>query len=278
VKKGPVYAIIGSVLLLLCLLLVNTKPPKVNDSEISGEGDHMASATKSVDFDSIVIASKKNLGQHGLSELQKVELQLKSCKDSSEMIPYLDAYADVWKEHKAWIPAAYYYSLAAKLEKSEKKLNFAAQLFLDLARNEHSEGLMSWEVAQAVSNYELVNEMNPENDSAKIGLAECYFGIGEAMKGVVLLKEVTSKTPEHKEANLLLGQQGLVSGQFDKSKERFETVLKNHSDNLEAMLGLAESLKGLGNTQEAKQVLEQCKKYIKNPAFAKDIDDYIKTF
>jgi hypothetical protein len=33
------------------------------------------------------------------------------------------------------------------------------------------------------------------------------------------------------------------------------------------------------NTEEkAKQLLEECKKLIDNPAFAKDIEEYIKTF
>jgi hypothetical protein len=44
------------------------------------------------------------------------------------------------------------------------------------------------------------------------------------------------------------------------------------------MLGLAEALKGLGEIEKAKQLLEECKKLIDNPAFAKDIEEYIKTF
>ena len=55
-------------------------------------------------------------------------------------------------------------------------------------------------------------------------------------------------------------------------------VLKNEPKNVEAMLGLAEALKGLGEIEKAKQLLEECKKLIDNPAFAKDIEEYIKTF
>ena len=98
------------------------------------------------------------------------------------------------------------------------------------------------------------------------------------MKGVVLVKEITAKEPENKAANLLLGQQGLISQQYDKAKQRFETVLKNEPKNVEAMLGLAEALKGLGEIEKAKKLLEECKKLIDNPAFAKDIEEYIKTF
>ena len=43
------------------------------------------------------------------------------------------------------------------------------------------------------------------------------------------------------------------------------------------MLGLAEAYKAQGENQKAIALLLECKKQINNPAFAKDIDDYIKS-
>ncbi|GAA4452234.1 hypothetical protein GCM10023092_10890 [Rurimicrobium arvi] len=232
----------------------------------------------SLDLDSFENAVKRGFPQHALASFQKVERQLQSTHDSSQMQPLFQEMGDIYKEHKNLPLAAYYYYLSAKLANSEKSLTFAAQLLLDLARKEHEEGLQHWEAANAIAGFEKLLQLNPGNDSARISLAECYFGTGEAMKGVVLLKEITNKDPENKAANLLLGQQGLVSGQFDKAKQRFETVLKNDPENLEAMLGLAEALKGTGEKEKAIALLQDCKKLIKNPEFAKDIDEYIKTF
>ena len=126
--------------------------------------------------------------------------------------------------------------------------------------------------------FEHIIKLNPNNDTAKIGLAECYFGTGAAMKGVVVLKEITNKEPDNIPANLLLGQQGLISGQFEKAKLRFETVLKKEPKNLEAMLGLAEAYKELGEKDKAVKLLENFKLLVNNPAIAKDVDAYIKTF
>jgi predicted Zn-dependent protease len=230
------------------------------------------------DIDSFIVASKKSLAQHALGELQGVEKKLMALSDSSQMPSLFTEYAKIWQEHKYPSIAAYYYSLSAKLENSEKKLTFAAQLFLDLARNEHSAELQNWEANSAKACFERCVQLNPQNDTIKIGLAECYFGTGEAMKGVVLLKELTTKDPENIAANLLLGQQGIISGQFDKAQQRFEAVLKKEPKNLDALLGLAEVYKELGEKEKAKALLENFKNLVNNPAVAKEVDNYIKTF
>jgi len=281
VKKAPLISVFIALILVAVIYFGgNTKPPmpKASAEKATTAGGPMQQKASPFDVDSLIIASKKSMAQHALGELQAVDIQLRKVTDSAQLSPIFGQYAQIWKEHKQFPLAAYFYSLEAKLEKSEKKLTFAAQLFLDLARNEHSAELQTWEASNAIACFEDILKLNPSNDSAKLALAECYFGTGEAMKGVVLVKEITSKEPENKAANLLLGQQGLISQQFDKAKQRFETVLKNEPKNVEAMLGLAEALKGLGEKQKAKALLEDCKKIINNPAFAKDIDEYIKTF
>jgi tetratricopeptide (TPR) repeat protein len=281
VKKAPIFSVLAALLLVVGIYWgANTTPPKPKEmaekpSMGTGQGN---SNTNQLDVDSLIIASKKALAQHALGELQAIDQQMRKVTDSAQFAPIFGKYAQVWQEHKQFPLAAYYYSLEAKLEKSEKKLTFAAQLFLDLARKEHSAELQTWEANSGIACFEQLLKFNPSNDSAKLSLAECYFGTGEAMKGVVLVKEITAKDPENKAANLLLGQQGLISQQFDKAKQRFETVLKKEPKNVEAMLGLAEALKGLGEKEKAKLLLENCKKIIDNPDFAKDIDEYIKTF
>src|SRR5690606_20055438 len=132
--------------------------------------------------------------------------------------------ADNWMGHNQKPVAAHYYLQAAKLENSEKKLTFAARLFLELVRKAPSEDIQAWEGQQAIEGFQRALRINPENDSAKLSLAECYIGTGATMEGVMLLREITEKDPDNITANLILGQQGIVSGQFDKAISRFETV------------------------------------------------------
>jgi lipopolysaccharide biosynthesis regulator YciM len=272
-----IFAALG--LLAGIYFLGNTNPPKPKDAPAAAAGGQaMHEHQKEASFDSVLLAAKKTMPQHVLAELMEVDKKIALLQDSVQMVPLLEQYGHIWQEHKQLAVAAFYYSLAAKLEKSEKKLNFAARLFLELAREEHNAGVQAWEVNRAISTFNTNLQLNPDNDTAKLGLAECYFGSGEAMKGVALVKEILQKDPEHIQGNLMLGQQGLVSEQYAKAQQRFETVLKRDPKNLEGMLGLAEAYKGQGQKDQAVTLLEQCKRIINKPEFTKDVDNYIKSF
>ena len=234
--------------------------------------------THPASFDSILRAATTELPQHAKEEVALAEKEIASQPDSASMTVGFDKLAKVWQEHKQLPVAAYYYMYAGKLVNSEKKLNFAAQLFLDLARKSTSESVQAWEGQMAIDGFKQVLAINPENDTATVNLAECYIGIGETMQGVLMLREFTTKKPDNIPANLILGQQGIISGQFDKAILRFNNVLGREPENIEALLGLAEVYKNKGDKNKAVEILERTKKIMNNPDFTKDIDNYIKSF
>ncbi len=278
----PVHyiTIVGAIALAAILYFAgNTVPPKKPGAEAPvAEGSHAPHAVKPASFDSILSAAKQHLPQHAADEVKAIENELTAIRDSSRMAVVFDTLARVWQEHKEIPIAAYYYMLAAKLENSEKKLTFAAQLFLDLARKAKSEDVQAWEGQMAIDGFNRALKINPDNDTTKVNLAECYIGTGETMQGVMMLREVTVKDPDNITANLILGQQGIVSGQFDRAIGRFERVVKKEPKNVEGLLGLAEAYKGKGDKQKAIDLLEQSKKVMNNPEFSKDIDQYINSF
>lgn len=267
--------IVSSVLVWVLFRWGNTAPPK-EDSNISVATPSHAPAQ--INADSLIKVSKADLPNHAQETITALEHELSALKDSVKMAPLFEKLADVWLEHKRFLPVAYYHMIAARLENSEKKLNFAAQLFLDLARRADDAALQAWEGQMAISGFSRVLELNSDNDTAKVHLAECYIGTGETMQGVLLLREVTEKNPDNIPANLILGQQGIVSGQLDKAIARFETVLRQEPKNLEAILGMAEALKNKGDKTKAIALLEQAKELMNHPGFSKDIDEYIKSF
>lgn len=215
---------------------------------------------------------------HAAEEIKTMEQRLAATRDSSRMAVVFDTLGRIWQDHGQIPLAAYYYLQSGKLENSEKKLTFAAQLFLELARKATSEGMQVWEGQLAIEGFSAAQKLNPANETTKVGLAECLIGTGETMQGVMLLREVTEKNPDNVPANLILGQQGIVSGQFDRAAARFEAVLRKEPENLEALLGLAEVYKNQGNKAKAIELLERSKKVMNNPEFSKDINEYIKSF
>jgi lipopolysaccharide biosynthesis regulator YciM len=185
----------------------------------------------------------------------------------------------IWAKAKQGTISAKYKADLAKLENTEKSLTFASQYYIDLYNIEQDSATRFWQATQAQEMLAKVMQMNPTNEEAKVMLGKTYTdGTGETMKGVLMLKEVAEKNPSNLPAGVALGRLALQSGQFDKAITRLEALLGKHKNNTEAMYFLAEAYKGQGNITKAKELFTACKKLVNDQSFAKEIDDYIKTF
>lgn len=230
-------------------------------------------------FDSILIASRKQLPEHARTDIGTIEKKISETKDSAAMAPLFADLAKEWQQHKLLPIAAFYYAKSAKLDNSEKKLNFAGQLFLDLLHDAGSAGVQVWEGQQAIACFERSLELNPNNDTVKLAMAAGYIeGTGELMQGVQILRGIVAEKPDNIPANLMLGKMSIQSGQFDKAISRFEKVLSVEPNNTEAMYFLAEAYKSKGDKQKAIELFTKCKQLVNKPDFSKDVDQYINSF
>ncbi len=192
--------------------------------------------------------------------------------------------AGFWKDSLHMLePYAWYTAQAAKLENSEKNLTFAAQLMLEAVRAERTDSIRIWKATEAAGLFEKALELNPGNDSLKIGLGSSYvFGKGmtgdaeETMKGIQQLLEVVRRDSTNMQAQLVLGIGGFISGQYDKAIPRLLKVVEAQPTNLEAITWLADAYAASGNKEKAIQWYNNSKKLVSNPDFIKEVDKRIK--
>lgn len=263
----------------------NTTPPAKTQGTANQQPQQMAggapgpNTVKPASFDSLLTASRGQLPKTAADTVKTIENELKAIRDSSQMASVFIRLAHVWEVNKQAPVAAYFGAQAAKLEKSEKKLNFAGQFFLDLMHEGTSPEMQQWEAQQAIDCFNRALVIDPAYDSAKIGLATCYIeGTGETMQGVQLLLGITRDNPGNIPAGMLLGRLAIRSGQYDKAQKRFEGLLELYPDNTEAMYYLAEVYKDKGEKDKAIALFEQCKKLVNKPEFSQEVDKYINTF
>jgi tetratricopeptide (TPR) repeat protein len=181
-----------------------------------------------------------------------------------------------------FLPYAYYVGAAAKLENSEKSLTFAARLFLEELKTAEISPVKKWMADQAKELFEQALQVNPANDSLRIGLGSCYiFGSSadspqEMMQGIQKILEVAKKDSMNMYAQIMLGMGGMVSGQLDKAIERFSKVVKAEPSNLEAILLLAEAHERKGEKTAAISWYERAKQYVANKKIVEEINERIK--
>lgn len=230
-------------------------------------------------FDSIKLATVKKLSPQLAAKVKEKEQLVTAAASAPLKITANEDLAVLWQSYKYPAIAAYYYAEAAKLENSEKKLNFAARLFFEQLKQEHDPNVKQWMADNAIDCFTKVLAINPVNDEARIDLASIYIdGTGETMKGVQELLTITRRDSTNLPVNLILGRMAVESGQLDKAIARGELILRHYKDNWQARVFMAEAYKRDGKPEKAKGLLNEAKSIKNDAAFSKDVDEYIKTF
>jgi tetratricopeptide (TPR) repeat protein len=240
-------------------------------------------SSKSFDIQLFIEEAKQKLTPQQALYVAKLENSItRGDLPAQEMAAYNDL-ANFWKDSiRSFEPYIFYLSKGSKLDNSEKKLTFAAQLFLEGLRGEEDPAKLNWETSEAIDLFERALKLNPENDDLRIGLGSCYiYGKGrngnpqETMKGIQELLSVARKDSNNMKAQLVLGVGGLVSGQFDKALERLQRVVQHEPNNLEAISFLADTYAAKGNKEEAIRWYNISKRLANNSHYSEEVDKRI---
>lgn len=205
-------------------------------------------------IDSVLLHEKEHLTPDQITRINFLEHSISRGDVKDQQLHIYHQLAAFWRDTaKSFNPFAWYSAEAARLENSEKSLTFAARLYLNRLIEENDSQLKQWEAFQAKDLFERSLKLNPDNDSAKVGLGEAYLygGIAMPMQGISMIREVTTKNPDNIYALLSLGRASLMSNQTEKAVEHFKKVVSIQPDNLEAIFRIAEIAEQAGNKKEA---------------------------
>lgn len=278
-KKQLIIAITGLASVILLYTLGSTVTPK------SKLPTPAANIVKPFDIQEYITEEKKRLTPTQLIALSTLENSVTRGDVNNQLIKANTQLSNFWKDSaRSFDLYAYYLSEAAKLDKSEKNLTFAAQLILDNLRAEQDESKLNWKAARAIALFEQAIEINPDNDNLKVGLASCYiFGKGrvggpeQTMKGIQQLLSVVRKDSTNMKAQMMLGVGGYVSGQYDKAVERLQKVIAAEPGNIEAIAFLADTYAAKGDKTEAIKWYTVTKRLVNDPHYSQEVDERIKT-
>jgi len=243
--------------------------------------EHKETATsEQFEINGFINALKKDLTPSQSAYLTSLEDALTRGDLVTQRIANFEALSNFWRDSaRSFLPFIYYSGEKAKLENSEKNLNFAAQSMLEELRGISNPELKKWMAIEANDLFSRSLKINPNNDSTIIGLGSTYFfGVpGAPMEGILKIRAIADKDPNNVFAQFMLGYGGMVSGQTDKAAERFKKVLELDPSNTESIFLLAELYEKAGNNNEAKIWYEKGLKAVKNPELIKALEEKIKT-
>ncbi len=257
-RKLQILLVLGTVILTVGLALspsqVNMKPnsnaPKASPNQ---------AASQELNAEALLKSAKSALTKEQLAQLDQLELGLKVNGEKDTAV--LDQIGRFWDRQGIPAASAIWFEKKSEQQKTEKSFLDAAYRYFDSFKLAQDSGLKDLFVAKAISNYSKVLDLNPDNLDAKTDLGACYAeGTGEPMKGIMLLRDVVSKNPNHEMAQYNLGMLSVRSGQFDKAVERFKKVLEINPQRTQLYYYLGQIYLQEGDTTKA---LESYKSFIK---------------
>ena len=204
----------------------------------------------------------------------------KATKESVEKLTASKSYRELIKQYQKLdkpLAIAWY---SVKLAETENKPDAYVgagdynSMLLQSAPDDKSRKFLS---TTAIDCYKKAVALDTANTENRIRLAGAYMADGaQPMQGVSMLLDIVKKDSTNVDAQLMLGRFGLISGQIDKAIARFEKILYLHPQNSEALFLLAQAYINKGEKQKALDLLEKCKKTVKDPEAKKEIENTIK--
>lgn len=269
---------IGVVALGLCLLLslfffAPNKKGKKQKLDIKTN-----QPTSKISFQDFEKKSKKELTASLLSNLDALEGNLtKNSSSPEEKENSIRKIADFWKSQNNTVLTAWYSFKIAETNKLKVAYENACNNFL-IALNSEKDSLISNNlITFALLSFENAEKQGETSVDLKIKLARLYTEKSQdPMKGIGLLRGIIEKDSNNIPTLIELGRLSIMSGQYEKAKDRLEKVMKLQPENTEALYFLAVTNEGLGNKDLAIKQLEMCKIMVANPEFDIEINEYIK--
>ena len=276
-KQQLILSAGGLVLLVLLYFFGNTIPPVSTENQQSTTNQPTTKGNST----NVLAAAKQSLTAQQSEQITQLENSVVRGDVKEQQIRVYNQLAHYWQDslQRADI-GTYYLGEAAKLENSEKSLNFAARLMLNQVMSGSDAATITWVAKNAKALYDKVLEINPANDSAKVELGACYlFGaISEMpMEGIQKIKEVLAKDSTNMYAELMLGLADIRSQQYDKAIERLEKVAKNEPHNIQAIFNLAESYERKGDKANAIKWYKVVQNHIDVPAAKQELEERINS-
>lgn len=253
----------GAAIVAVLFLFGRTVPEKTNKkpAEQHNADDGHNHEVSSITIDTLLTFYKKTMPAALLQRADNLEKTAKKTTEKDGKLHIFHQLSRFWADTgRAFEPFAFYEAEAARLENSEKNLTFAAHLFLDDLQNEEMPEWRKWKALQAKDLFERSLTINPGNDSSKVGLGACYLfgGISAApMEGIMKIREVADKDSTNLYAQITLAKGSLFSGQYDKAITRLEMVNRIKSDDLDAILLLADAYERTNDKKKAIAMYEK---------------------
>ena len=254
--NAPYFAAAAAALLFLSLLIFGRTRPTAT---IAAE-KMRSMQSDAISSDDLLASAKQSLGNKA-NVADSLEKKIQATTDIPKKIALLKRLSGEWCQLGSFALGGVYAEQLAKIVPSDTAWSMAGTTFMLALQQSEDENLRNFASNHATTAFESAISLNPTRLEHKINLALSYVEKpGEMpMKGIGMLTKIAEENPTNTSIFLTLGRLSLRTGQYEKAKGRFETVLTLDKANADAHCLLAKAYEGLNDLENAKKEGRWCK-------------------
>lgn len=281
IHRGPWIAVLLTLLLVLGLFLL---AKRVDPDKSEKAANQKQDLVESFDFETYLGDVKAKLSAEDKQKIDGLEDSIRNAAFFNMKPQLLEKLAIRWDSLYRPDISSNFYKQRAELESTAMNWIKAGDGFMFaflMSTDTSDQQLVHYLSLNSIESYRKATEIDPENADAKMKFASAQIDgattAEEVMKGVQILLAIVAEDSLNEQANLVLGRNNIVNGQFDKAVARLEVVIKVNPENEEAWFHLGEANRSLGNRDRAIECFEKFKTLTNNQALSQQIDAYIES-
>lgn len=216
--------------------------------------------------DQIVAAAMTQLDATQKSELMAIEQMLQAASSDTAKLSLLKKLSGKWYNLQNYAASGLYAEQVAEKENTEMAWVITGTMFKEGVNQSQDEEMRQNLTEKAVKAFENALSINPKNIENQINLALCYTQNppkDNPMKGILMLRELDSKSPNNPKVLFQLAQLAMKTNQFAKAIERLEQILKVSPDSPDAICLLSDAYQANGDSAKAATLAKKCAAMLK---------------
>ncbi|MBR9998851.1 MAG: tetratricopeptide repeat protein [Cyclobacteriaceae bacterium] len=187
-----------------------------------------------------------------------------------------DTMASLYLDYNKYDSAAKYLEYIAINDPSAANFQSAADAYFEsfsFAMDRDKAALLG---EKARYYYQMILEEQPERFDVRNKIAMTYISSANPMQGIMMLRQILEEDPGNEMAIYNLGTLSIQSGQYDRSKEYFEELVRLNPKNLQAQFYLGLSYFELNEKDKARKQFELVKSMEDDPAVIATVEGYLQ--
>lgn len=259
---------------LLVIVLLYMLPKVVVDSDAKSLKTDTTQTAAQTDNPAAHQMSAVSPEQQALIERQRAVWQ--EAKDEKALLAAWKPLAEAYRQASRYDSAAYYAALLADRHPNMTNWLLAGEAYYEAftyaIQPERAASL--GELARTYLQKALDKDASLADVQVKIGMT--YTASPAPMQGILLIRQVVEKNPDHVGALNALGLLSMQSGQYAKALERFERLAEIQPEDLQTRFYLGICYKELNQKEKAVEALSFVKAREKNPEILATVDRYLQ--